>query len=145
MGPLFSFIPRPIRLAVFGAAVLHATMLDAAETRMRQHAGGPPRAYGMPLLQLERLTLRFVESGFVVLSAALVLGGRTSPQWRWTHKTVFSLLGWAVFAALLAGRHWRGWRGVRATRWLYGGALLLLLGYVGSRFVFEVLLGRGNV
>jgi ABC-type uncharacterized transport system permease subunit len=56
---------------------------------------------------------------------------------------VFSLLGWAVFAALLAGRHWRGWRGQRATRWLYAGAVLLLLAYVGSRFVFEVVLGRG--
>ena len=30
----------------------------------------------------------------------------------------------------------------RATRWVYAGALLLLLAYVGSRFVLEVLLGR---
>ena len=56
----------------------------------------------------------------------------------------FSLLGWAVLAALLAGRRWQGWRGRRATRWLYVGAVLLLLAYVGSRFVFEVLLARGS-
>ena len=55
---------------------------------------------------------------------------------------MLSLLGWAVFGALLAGRHWRGWRGQQATRWLYAGALLLLLAYAGSRFVLEVLLGR---
>jgi ABC-type uncharacterized transport system permease subunit len=127
---------------LFGAAVLHATMLDAAETRMRQHAGGPPRAFGMPLLQLERLTFRFVEAGFVVLSAALVLGALTSPQWRWNHKTVFSLLGWAVIGALLAGRKLQGWRGRRATRWLYAGAALLLLAYAGSRFVMQFVLGR---
>jgi ABC-type uncharacterized transport system permease subunit len=127
---------------LFGAAVLHASMLDAAETRMRQHAGGPPRAFGMPLLQLERLTFRFVEAGFVVLSAALLLGIATVPQWRWDHKTVFSLLGWAVFAALLAGRMLQGWRGRRATRWLYAGALLLLLAYAGSRFVMQFVLGR---
>jgi len=36
----------------------------------------------------------------------------------------------------------RGWRGRQATRWLYSGAALLLLGYVGSRFVLEVVLGR---
>lgn len=135
--------------ALFGAAVLHATMLDAAERRLRlpgNPAQGPMRGpMGLPLLRLERLTFRFVEVGFVVLTLAVLLGMATSTQWHWNHKTVFSLLGWAVFAALLAGRHWRGWRGVRATRWLYGGALLLLLGYVGSRFVFEVLLGRGNV
>jgi hypothetical protein len=59
---------------------------------------------GMPLLQLERLTFRFVEAGFVVLTATLVLGVFTTVHWRWDHKTVFSLLAWAVFAALLAGR-----------------------------------------
>jgi ABC-type uncharacterized transport system permease subunit len=127
---------------LFGAAVLHGAMLDAAERRMRDRAGGPPRALGMPLLQLERLTFRFVEAGFVVLSAALLLGALNIPQWRWTHKTVFSLLGWAVIAALLAGRRLQGWRGRRATGWLYAGALLLLLAYAGSRFVMQFVLGR---
>ena len=128
---------------LFGAAVLHATLLDAAERRLRLRAGPPGSgAFGMPLLQLERLTFRFVEAGFVALTATLVLGMVTAGGWRLDHKSVFSLLGWAVFAALLAGRHWRGWRGGRATRWLYVGAALLLLAYAGSRFVFEVLLGR---
>jgi ABC-type uncharacterized transport system permease subunit len=123
---------------LLGAAVLHALMLDAAERRMRS---GVP-TFGVPLLQLERLTFRFVEAGFVVLSAAVLLGAATMPHWRWDHKTVFSVLGWAVFALLLVGRHLRGWRGRRATGWLYAGALLLLLAYVGSRFVMEVVLER---
>ncbi len=47
------------------------------------------------------------------------------------------------FDALLLGR-WRfGWRGRTARRMLYVGAALLLLAYVGSRFVLEVLLERG--
>ena len=150
--------------ALLGAAVLHATMLDSAERQMRGGkvallaavatggggggAAGPsgntPRGpMGLPLLRLERLTFRFVEVGFVVLTLALLLGVLTAAHWRWDHKTVFSLLGWSVFAALLVGRQVRGWRGRKATRWLYVGALLLLLAYVGSRFVFEVLLGRG--
>ena len=102
-------------------------------------------APGMPLLQLERLTFRFVEVGFAVLSGALALGIVTTSQWRWDHKTVLSVLGWAVFAGLLTGRRLRGWRGRKATRWLYVGAVLLLLAYVGSRFVFEVLLGRPQI
>jgi ABC-type uncharacterized transport system permease subunit len=128
---------------LFGAAVLHATMLDSAEKRMRLKSG-PPAAgvLGMPLLRLERLTFRFVEAGFVVLSAALLLGLGSVQEWRWDHKTVFSVLGWATFGALIVGRHASGWRGRRATRWLYAGAVLLLLGYVGSRFVFEVVLQR---
>lgn len=132
--------------ALFGAAVLHASMLDSAERRMRQRAAGmsapPSGPMGMPLLRLERLTFRFVEIGFVVLTLAVVLGALTASGWRWNHKTVFSLLAWGVFAGLMWGRMRRGWRGRRATRWLYTGAALLLLGYAGSRFVFEVVLGR---
>jgi ABC-type uncharacterized transport system permease subunit len=131
---------------LFGAAVLHGALLDAAERRMRLRLGPPGVAAGpggMPLLRLEKVTFRFVEAGFLVLTLALLLGVITVAQWRWDHKTVFSLLGWGVFAALLAGRALRGWRGPRATRWLYIGAGLLLLAYVGSRFVLEVVLGRG--
>ena len=62
--------------------------------------------------------------------------------WRWDHKTVFSLLSWATFAILLIGRQRFGWRGRTAIRFLYTGTGLLLLGYVGSRFVLEVILGR---
>jgi ABC-type uncharacterized transport system permease subunit len=131
---------------LFGAAVLHGALLDSAERRMRLKLGPPGTVAGpggMPLLRLERLTFRFVEAGFAVLTLALVVGAITAARWRWDHKTVFSLLGWAVFAALLAGRATQGWRGPRATRWLYVGAGLLLLAYVGSRFVLEVVLGRG--
>ena len=129
---------------LFGAAVLHGAMLDSAERRLRTRQAATPGAFGMPLLQLERLTFRFVQAGFVVLSAALLLGVATTEHWRWDHKTVLSLLGWVVFAALLAGRKLWGWRGRRATRWLYTGAALLLLAYVGSRFVLEVVLGRST-
>ncbi len=138
----FHFVLGVGAYGLFGAAVLHGALLDAAERRMRMKSPSPGGGTGMPLLQLERLTFRFVEVGFLVLSATVLLGLFTATQWRWDHKTVFSLLGWAVFAALLVGRRLQGWRGRRATRWLYVGAALLLLSYVGSRFVLEVLLGR---
>jgi len=131
-----------VSYGLFGVAVLHAWMLDSAERRMRNRAVGGGTVMGLPLLRLERLTFGFVEAGFVVLTLALVLGVLTAARWRWDHKTVFSLLGWAVFAGLLLGRLLRGWRGRQATRWLYAGAALLLLAYVGSRFVLEVILGR---
>ena len=130
---------------LFGSAVLHAAMLSRAERQMRPAPGAAPGAMkGMPLLRLERLTFRFVAAGFVVLSAALLLGAWFANPWRWDHKTVFSMLGWVVFAALLGGRRAFGWRGPVATRWVYAGAALLLLAYVGSRFVLEVLLQRGS-
>ncbi|MEO5733000.1 MAG: cytochrome c biogenesis protein CcsA [Rubrivivax sp.] len=148
---------------LFGAAVLHGVMLDAAERRLRDGGAMAKRGAGAmavpgattataagagmparpPLLQLERITFRFVEAGFVVLTATLVLGFFSTVNWRWSdHKAVFSIMAWAVFAALLLGRRLRGWRGRHATRWLYAGTALLLLGYVGSRFVLEVVLSR---
>ena len=58
------------------------------------------------------------------------------------HKTVFSVLAWVLFGILLIGR-WRfGWRGRKALRWVVAGSVLLLIGYAGSKFVLEVLLGR---
>lgn len=124
---------------LFGAAVLHAAMLDNAERQMRLKAQG---GGGMPLLRLERLTFQFVSAGFALLSATLLLGWWFSDPWRWDHKTVFSVLAWVVFAGLLTGRQTLGWRGRRAIRGLYAGAVLLLLAYAGSRFVLEVLLQR---
>ncbi len=129
---------------LFGAAVLHAAMLNRAERQLRRmpRTGVPGVGNGMPLMRLERLTFRFVAVGFLLLSATIVLGAGFDAPWRWDHKAVFSVLGWLVFAALLAGRRSFGWRGPAATRWVYAGAVLLLLAYVGSRFVFEVLLHR---
>lgn len=137
-----------VSYGLFAVAVLHAWLLDGAERRLRSSRPAPqaPTAApggALPLLQLERLTFRFVEVGFIVLSSALVLGMVLVERWRWDHKTVLSLLGWTTFAVLIAGRHLRGWRGRQATRWVYGGALLLLLAYAGFRFVLEVVLQRG--
>jgi len=129
---------------LFAAAVVHAWLMMRVEHHMRQatetHAG-------VPLLTLERLTFRFVTAGFVLLSATLLAGVLFGEQawgrgWHWDHKTVFSVLAWAAFALLLLGRARFGWRGRIAVRMLYVGSLLLLLAYVGSRFVLEVVLGR---
>ena len=127
---------------LFGVAVVHAAMLDAAERRMRRKLPARPLGPGMPLLSLERLTFHFVEAGFVVLTLAIVLGLLSAGRWQWDHKTTLSLASWATFAALIAVRRTRGLRGRQATRWVYAGAVLMLLAYVGSRFVFEVVLQR---
>ncbi len=134
-----------VSYGLLAMAVLHAWLLDTAERRLRNRAvAAKPLTAGVPLMQLERLTFRFVEIGFLALTIAIVLGVWVAPSWRWDHKSVLSLLGWATFAVLLGGRHWRGWRGRQATRWVYAGAMLLLLAYAGYRFVLEVILHRAG-
>lgn len=129
---------------LFGVAVLHAALLNSAERQMRLKKVSEPGAMGLPLLRLERLTFQFVTAGVLVLSLAIALGWWFTPHWRWDHKNLLSMLGWVVLTGLLAGRQAFGWRGRRATRWLYLGAGLLLLAYVGSRFVVEVILQRAG-
>jgi len=129
---------------LFAAAVVHAWLMRRSEQQMRRAA--EPHT-GVPLLTLERLTFRFVGAGFVLLSATLLAGLLFGERfygrgWRWDHKTVFSVLAWLAFALLLLGRARFGWRGRTAVRVLYTGSLLLLLAYVGSRFVLEVVLGK---
>lgn len=129
---------------LFGIAVVHAWFMTRAEARFR-HAQDPDS--GIPLLTLERLTYRFATAGFVLLSATLLAGwlfGETlyGRAWRWDHKAVFSVLAWVCLAVLMVGRFSLGWRGKRAVMVLYAGSALLLLAYIGSRFVSEIVLGR---
>ena len=131
---------------LFTAAVIHGWLMLKAEKRLRN---ADEQGTGVPLLTLERLTFRFVQAGFLVLTASLLAGWYfaetlygSDMRAAWNHKTVFSMLAWLTFAALLLGRMRQGWRGQRAVRVLYLGAAFLLLSYLGSRFVMEVVLGR---
>lgn len=131
---------------LFAAAVVHGWLMSRSERAIRLAAQNEA---GVPLLTLERLTFRFVEAGFVLLSATLLVGWLFAEQlygpglaWKWNHKTIFSVMAWLTFALLLIGRAQLGWRGAKAVRVLYLGAGLLLLAYVGSRFVLEVVLNR---
>ena len=58
------------------------------------------------------------------------------------HKTVLTLAAWVVFAVLLGGRHWLGWRGTTAVRFTLWGFALLLLGFYGSKVVLELILHK---
>ncbi len=100
-----------------------------------------------PLLTMERLLFKLLTAGFVLLSLTLFSGVLFTEQWlnkplQFNHKTLFTLLSWAIFGALLLGRHLKGWRGRTALRWTLAGVSTLLLAYVGSRFVLEVILHR---
>lgn len=137
--------------SLFTIAMLHALLMALLERRLHPGAGAGPLQGPLgalpPLLTLERLLFRMIGAAFVLLTATLATGIAFSESLfgqplRFDHKTLFALLSWATFALLLAGRHWRGWRGRTALRWTLSGFVMLLLAYVGSRFVMEVLLGR---
>jgi ABC-type uncharacterized transport system permease subunit len=133
--------------AILLVAALAALLMTGLEKRLHR---GLPAAAGdgtPPLLTLERYLFRLIATGFVLLSLTLASGALFSEQvfgrpFKLTHKSLFSVLAWLTFGALLFGR-WRfGWRGRRARIWILAGAGLLVLAYLGSKFVLEVLLQR---
>ena len=134
--------------ALFAVASVYAVVMLAEERWLRRGVM-PPFLRGLPpLLEMEALLFRILFAAFVLLTLTLVTGTFFSEQLfgrplTFTHKTVFGILSWVVFGWLLAGRQLRGWRGRLAVRWTLAGFVLLLLAYVGSKFVLEIVLQRG--
>lgn len=100
------------------------------------------------LLTMEKLLFRLIGFGFALLTLTVLSGIVFSEQLfgipiKWDHKTLFTMLSWILFGVLLVGRIWSGWRGKTALRFTLTGFGTLLLAYVGSRFVMEVVLHRG--
>jgi ABC-type uncharacterized transport system permease subunit len=133
--------------SLFTIASLHVLMMAVMERRL--HRGNLPQFMQNlpPLLTMERLLFRIISAGFVLLTLTLGSGILFSEEvfgkpMQFTHKTVFGILSWLIFGAMLAGRALYGWRGRVAMRWTLAGFLSLFLAYIGSKFVLEVLLQR---
>jgi ABC-type uncharacterized transport system permease subunit len=136
-----------VAYALFVVVALQALVMTGLERRL--HRGLPHVAARAtpPLLTLERYMFRLLSVGFVLLTLTLASGMLFSEELfgkavTLTHKNVFSVAGWLAFAVLLFGRWRYGWRGRTALKWILVGTLLLVLGYLGSKFVREVVLGR---
>lgn len=142
------FLLAMLAYSLFTLAALHSLLMAAAEKGLHRGRISPLLAGLPPLLTMETLLFRLIHVAFVLLTLTLITGVGFSETlfgkaFAFNHKTVFAFLSWIIFAALLIGRHVRGWRGRIALRWTLAGFGTLLLAYVGSRFVLEVVLGRG--
>jgi ABC-type uncharacterized transport system permease subunit len=127
-------------------ALLHAALMAVLERRLH-HKNAGLFANLPPLLTLEQLLFRVIAAAFVFLTLTLITGIAFSETlfgraMRADHKTVFAIFSWLTFGLLLGGRALYGWRGRTALRWTLSGFVLLILAYVGSRFVLEVVLHR---
>lgn len=164
-GSLIDLVNKPamfpwhigIALLAYGTltvAAFHALVMYVQDLHLHRMRGAQTQSWlekaldRLPaLLKMEHILFLLVTLGFIFLSLTVLSGVIFSEQFlglafTWNHKTVLSLLSWLLFAILLAGRQWRGWRGKSVLRITLFGFLSLLLAYVGSRFVLEVLLHR---
>ena len=147
--PLFAlhFAVAMLAYALYIVATVHALFMMAEEKFLRRGALPPLLRKLPPLMEMEALLFRILFAAFVLLTLTLVSGVFFSEElfhkpFAVNHKTVFGVLSWLVFGGLLVGHHFRGWRGRVAVNWTLAGFTMLMLSYIGSKFVFEIILKR---
>ena len=141
------FFASILAYSLLTLASIHAIFMGVAEHALHRRVFMRHLSYLPPLLAMEKTLFHMIYAGFALLSVAVLTGvffaeeifGKAT---RLDHKTVFAIISWATFAILIFGRMRWGWRGRRALKWTLAGFLFLLLAYIGSRFVLEVILER---
>lgn len=141
------FLVAMLAYSLFTIAALHALLMLALEKHLHRGRLSPLLATLPPLLTMERLLFQLIHVAFVLLTLTVASGVFFSEALfgkplTLSHKIVFTLISWLIFAVLLTGRHLRGWRGKLALRGTLAGFGALLLAYAGSYFVLDVLLHR---
>ena len=133
--------------SLFTIAALHAGLMSLVESNLHR-ARTPLLLRNLPpLLTMETLLFRIIGVGFALLTLTLISGVVFSEQifgraWQFNHKVLFGIISWLVFGILLIGHHFRGWRGRIAVSWTMSGFGFLILAYLGSKFVLEIILHR---
>lgn len=141
------FLAAMLAYSLLTLSALHAIFMGFTENALHKRALKRSLSSLPPLLTMEKLLFRMLLIGFILLTLTVGSGVFFSEALfgkplSVDHKTLFAFASWGIFATLLIGRHAWGWRGKRALRWTLAGFALLVLAYVGSRFVAEVILGR---
>lgn len=96
-----------------------------------------------PLETMESLLVAMLWIGWGLLTLAIAAGFVFLEDMfaqQVSHHIVITSLSWVVYATFLGGRYLFGWRGLTAVRWTLVAFGLLVLGYLGSKFVLEYLI-----
>lgn len=141
------FLAAMLAYSLLTLSALHAIFMGFTENALHKRSLKLRLNSLPPLLSMESLLFRMLLVGFILLTLTVGSGVLFSEELfgkplTLDHKTLFAFASWGIFATLLIGRHAWGWRGKRALRWTLAGFSVLILAYVGSRFVGEVILGR---
>jgi ABC-type uncharacterized transport system permease subunit len=148
--PLFTlhFVIAMLAYSLFFVATVHAVVMLAEEKWLHRGVLPPFLRSLPPLLEMEALLFRILLAAFVLLTLTVVSGVFFSEQLfgkplAFSQKIVFAIISWFIFGGLLAGHYFRGWRGRTAVLWTLVGFTALLVAYVGSKIVLELILKRG--
>ncbi len=125
-------------------ATLQALVLAYQNYNLRhRHPGGLLRLLP-PLQTMETLLFEMLWTGQILLTLVIITGSFQVDDLAGQHlhhKITFTVIAWMIYAVLLWGRYALGWRGNAAIRWTLSGFAFLLLAYMGSKVVLELVLG----
>jgi ABC-type uncharacterized transport system permease subunit len=138
---LFHIIIAIFAFSIFCLAALQALLLAWQQKLLRTHKISGLLQMLPPLEATEVLLFQTVAVGFLLLTIMLV-----SSLFAFTdyfngallHKTLLTMLAWCIFAILLAGRYFLGWRGQIAINYTLCGVGFLVLSYFGSRVLLSL-------
>ena len=98
-----------------------------------------------PLQTMETLLFEIIWVGFILLTLSILSGFLFIDDFfvqKLSHKTLFSSISWIIYAILLGGHVTLGWRGKTALKWVLWGFAALVLAYIGSKLVIEIILNN---
>ncbi|MCW8039935.1 MULTISPECIES: cytochrome c biogenesis protein CcsA [Acinetobacter] len=132
--------------AILLMATIHAVLLWFQDRELKNKQKRRVWVNLLPPFQaMESLLFDMLIAGFSLLTLALGFGFFTIDNFfgqHLAHKTAFSIVSWFVYGALLIGHYQFGWRGQKAIRFTIIGFFLLAVGFIGSKFVLEMILNR---
>jgi len=127
-------------LSVFALSILGIAALQAVFLAVQGHILHDKHRLTLirrlpPLETMERFLFQLIWLGFalltcIVFTSLLFFHDVFEPHM--LQKTLLSIVAWLVFALLLFGRNYFGWRGIIAVRWTLVGVLLLMIVFLMS-------------
>jgi ABC-type uncharacterized transport system permease subunit len=131
--------------ALLAIAAAQAIVLAVQHRLLHRRQPAPALRMLPPLQNMEQLLIQLLGFGFFLLSLSLATGFifvRDVLAQHLAHKSVFAVLAWLLFGAVLLGRWRLGWGGRRFLGWVLGGFGCLVLAYFGTKLVLELILHR---
>ncbi|HIQ40070.1 MAG TPA: cytochrome C biogenesis protein [Sulfurivirga caldicuralii] len=131
--------------SILGLATAQAVLYSIQERHFKRHRISQLLKALPPLTLMEKTLYQLLILGFTTLTFALLTGAFFVEDLfaqSLIHKTFFSITAWIIYALLLWGHFRRGWRGQKAAKATFLAFFLLVLSYLGSQFVLEILLNR---
>lgn len=147
-------LPADVAIHIFISILAYSTMMAATVQTLllafqnyqlrHKHPAGLVRLLP-PLQTMETLLFELLWVGQILLTLVIISGlfhiNDIAAQ-HLAHKIVFTVVAWIIYAILLWGRHSLGWRGNSAIRWSLAGFASLVLAYLGTQLVLQLVLGE---